>query len=259
MRVIRIRYRGTVFFAALQNNGAVCLNRQLGIDAPIPFEEFSLLPVVAPSKIICVGLNYKGHAAELDFPVPVEPVFFLKAPSSIIGNGQPIILPEATGRIDHEGELAIVMGRQCRNILPEQARENIFGFTCANDVTARDIQKRDGMFGRCKGFDTFCPIGPWIEAEIDDPGDLTIRTYVNDDLRQSGSTSDMLFHPFELISSISRVMTLLPGDVILTGTPEGIGPLRDGDSVRVEIDRVGTLSNPVLAENGTDTADAPLQ
>lgn len=259
MRVIRVRHRGSVFFAALQEDGVVCLNRQLGYEAPIPLEELSLLPVVAPSKIVCVGLNYRAHAAEIDMPVPEEPVFFLKAPTTVIGTGQPVLLPSGVGRIDYEGELALVVGRQCRNISPEQAREHIFGFTCANDVTARDIQKRDGLFGRCKGYDTFCPVGPWIETALEDPGTLAIRTLVNGEVRQQGDTSDMLFHPFELLSSISRVMTLLPGDLVLTGTPEGVGPIHAGDEVRVEIDEVGILFNPVLpAEDGPE-GEVPLQ
>ncbi|AAS95355.1 fumarylacetoacetate hydrolase family protein [Nitratidesulfovibrio vulgaris] len=259
MRVIRVRHRGSVFFAALQDDGVVCLNRQLGYEAPIPLSEITLLPVVAPSKVVCVGLNYRGHAGELGMDVPDEPVFFLKAPTAIIGTGEPIVLPPAVGRVDYEGELALVVGKQCRNITPEQAREHIFGFTCANDVTARDIQKRDGLFGRCKGYDTFCPVGPWIETALEDPGNLTLRTVVNGEVRQQGNTADMLVHPFELLSSISRVMTLLPGDLVLTGTPEGIGPIHAGDEVRVEIDEVGLLTNPVIPADEDATGDTPLQ
>lgn len=258
MRVIRVQYKGAVFFAALEENGVHCLNRQLGYTAPIPLADVAILPVVAPSKVICAGLNYKDHARELDMAVPAQPVFFLKAPSSIIGNGSPILLPAGVGRVDYEAELAIVMGKHARNISPEAVNEHIFGYTCANDVTAREIQKRDGLFGRCKGYDTFCPVGPWIETQVDDPGSLGVRTLVNGDVRQEGHTSDMLFHPHEVVSAISEVMTLLPGDIILTGTPAGIGPLRNGDEVRVEIESVGVLINPVIAENGRDE-DVPLQ
>ncbi len=170
--------------------------------------------------------------------VPDEPIFFLKAPTAVIGSGQPILVPQGVGRVDYEGELALVVGRQCRNITPDAVPANIFGYTCANDVTARDQQRRDGLFGRCKGYDTFCPVGPWIETDLPDTANLAVRTLVNGEVRQH----------------------LLPGDLILTGTPVGVGPIVPGDEVRVEIEQVGLLINPVLAAPDADEhAEVPLQ
>ncbi|NHZ46253.1 fumarylacetoacetate hydrolase family protein [Nitratidesulfovibrio liaohensis] len=260
MRVVRVQYKGSVFFGALQDDGVVCLNHQLGLKDPIPLADLAILPVVAPSKIICAGMNYRDHAAEIGFPVPDEPVFFLKAPTAVIGSGQPILVPQGVGRVDYEGELALVVGRQCRNISPDAVPANIFGYTCANDVTARDQQRRDGLFGRCKGYDTFCPVGPWIETDLPDTANLAVRTLVNGEVRQQGNTADMLFTPNEMVSAISRVMTLLPGDLILTGTPVGVGPIVPGDEVRVEIEQVGLLINPVLAApDGDEHPEVPLQ
>lgn len=260
MRVVRVQYKGSVFFGALREDGVTCLNHQLGLKDPIPLTELSILPVVAPSKIICAGMNYRAHAAEIGFPVPEEPVFFLKAPTAVIGSGQPILAPRGAGRVDYEGELALVVGRQCRGITPGDVPAHIFGYTCANDVTARDQQRRDGLFGRCKSYDTFCPVGPWIETDLPDTSNLTVRTLVNGEVRQQGNTADMLFSPHEVVSAISRVMTLLPGDLILTGTPVGIGPLAPGDEVRVEIEQVGLLINPVLAAPDPEGhGQAPLQ
>lgn len=246
MRIIRVQHKGAIFYAALQDNNAVlCLHRQLGFNDPIPLSEVSILPLVVPSKVICVGLNYRDHAAELDYSVPDKPCFFLKPPSSVIGNGQPIVVPTGVGRIDHEAELAIIMGQTCHDLNPEIAAQSIFGYTCANDVTARDLQKGDPLLGHSKAYDTFCPIGPWIETEVENVDDLAIRCVVNGEVRQAGSTADMLFSPLELVCFLSKVMTLLPGDVILTGTPSGVSGIVPGDMVQVEIDTVGVLFNPV--------------
>ena len=245
MKIVRVHYQHKTFYASLEEGMLRCLTPQIGITERFPLEDSKLLPLVSPSKVVCVGLNYKGHAAELGMPLPEEPMFFLKPPSSIINTGQPIFLPPQSTRVDHEAELAIIIGREARFLTPRQVPDFIFGYTCANDVTARDLQKSDGMFGRCKGFDTFLPIGPWLETHVEDPSDLSIKLYKNDKLIQQGHTSDMLFNPFELVADISHVMTLLPGDVILTGTPHGIGPINDGDEVQVEIDGIGTLINPV--------------
>ncbi|UZP67312.1 fumarylacetoacetate hydrolase family protein [Desulfovibrio mangrovi] len=260
MRVLRVRYKNSAFYAALREDTVLCLNPQLGFVDPIPLEDVAVLPVVTPSKVVCVGLNYKAHAAELGMPIPDEPVYFLKPPSAVIGSGQPILLPEVSQRVDYEAELAIVIGKESRKLRPDQVPDSIFGFTCANDVTARDLQKKDAMFGRCKGFDTFLPIGPWIETEVKNPDDLTIRCIKNGQVMQEGHTSDMLFSPYSLVMHISHVMTLLPGDVILTGTPPGVGPMHPGDEVRVEVENMALLINPVrdsLGRAGED--EVPVQ
>jgi 2-keto-4-pentenoate hydratase/2-oxohepta-3-ene-1,7-dioic acid hydratase in catechol pathway len=206
--------------------------------------QIKLLTPVVPSKIICVGNNYRDHAIELGENVREEPVLFLKPPTSLIGHDEDIIYPEISKRVDYEGELAVVMRSECQNILPDQVKQHIFGCTCANDVTARDLQRRDGQWTRSKSFDTFCPLGPWIETELD-PNNLKIQTFLNGQIRQSSSTSMMITPVYELISFISKVMTLMPGDVILTGTPAGVGPVRRGDVVEVSIEGIGTLKNRV--------------
>jgi len=181
-------------------------------------------------------------------------VLFLKPPSSVIGPGDAIIMPASSERMDYEAELALVMGRTARHVSEAEAANYLFGYTCANDVTARDLQQKDGQWTRAKSFDTFCPVGPWIETQVADERALTLRAVVNGQLRQQGNTADMIFSPAQLISFISRVMTLLPGDVILTGTPAGVGPLQHGDEVSVEIDQVGLLINPVSSECPRDPA-----
>lgn len=259
MRVIRVRYQDKTFYARLQDNESVlCLNRALGLDEPIPLSEITLLPVVWPTKIVCVGINYHAHAQEMSKEVPAEPLLFLKPPSAIIGGGQAIVLPGQSGQVEHEAELALVIGQTCRNTPVEDVPAAVFGYACANDVTARDLQRRDVQYTRAKGFDTFAPIGPWIETEVPDPANLSVRCTVNGQVRQDGHTSAMIVKPFELVSYISRVMTLLPGDVVLTGTPSGVGPLRPGDEVRVEIEGVGLLLNPVEAEREAGD-ETPLQ
>ena len=209
-----------------------------------------LLAPILPTKIVAAGRNYADHARELGNDVPAEPMIFLKPSSSVIGPGDPIVWPRASERVDHEAELAVVMGRLVRNARPEQIAGAILGYTCANDVSARDLQKRDGQWGRAKGFDTFCPLGPWIETELDlageSPLDLEITCDVGDERRQSGRTNDMVFGVAELVAWISGVVTLLPGDVVLTGTPAGVGPLSPGADVTVEIDGIGQLRNPVI-------------
>lgn len=251
MRILRVLHQGRIFYASLLEDSVICLNKELGYTDPIPLRDLSVLPVVMPSKIVCAAINYRAHGAELGHSVPEEPRLFLKPPSAVIGAGQAIILPESSSRVDHEGELAVVVGRSAKNVAEEHADEYIFGYTCANDVTARDLQQRDQLFGRAKGFDTFCPIGPWIETEVPDPDNLVLRTLVNEEVRQEGSTADMIFGPRKLLAYVSSIMTLSPGDVILTGTPEGVGPIRDGDEVRVEIEEVGLLINPVVGTPAT--------
>jgi 2-keto-4-pentenoate hydratase/2-oxohepta-3-ene-1,7-dioic acid hydratase in catechol pathway len=200
--------------------------------------------VVAPSKIVCVGRNYADHAKELGNEAPAEPIIFLKPPSSVLAPGGRIVRPPQSQRVDFEGELALVIEREARNVSAADWRDYVAGFTCANDVTARDLQKKDVQFTRGKGFDTFCPIGPWIETDLD-PSSLRIVTRVNGETRQDGNTSQMIFSCGVIIAFITSVMTLLPGDVILTGTPAGVGPLDGGDTVEVEIEGIGTLRNVV--------------
>src|SRR5271163_1542176 len=202
---------------------------------------------VQPRKIVCVGRNYAAHAAELGNEVPKEPLIFLKPPSAIIGPEEPIVLPVCSQRVEHEGELALVMGRRCSHLSDtEDPLAYIFGYTCLNDVTARDIQKNEVQFTRAKGFDTFCPVGPYIETEID-PLNVLVETRVNGVVRQSGSTSLMVYPVAFLVRWISRMMTLEPGDVIATGTPAGVGPLVADDTVEVSVAGVGVLRNPVHA------------
>ena len=206
-----------------------------------------LLAPVLPSKVVCVGKNYRAHAAEMGSEVPGEPLLFLKPSTSVIGPGDPIDLPWQSERVDHEGELAVVIGRMCKDVPVERVDEVVFGYTCANDVTARDLQKSDGQWTRAKGFDTFCPLGPWIQTELRaEDADITVR--VNGEVRQHSGIDAMVHGVGALVAYISSCMTLLPGDVILTGTPEGVGPLHRGDSVGVQISGIGTLTNPVRSE-----------
>lgn len=207
-----------------------------------------LAPVIPRSKILAVGRNYMAHAAELGNDVPDEPLIFMKPNTSVIGPQEPIIRPALSGDVHYEGELAVVIGRICHQVPAERVPEVIFGYTCANDVTARDLQKRDEQWTRAKGFDTFCPLGPWIVTHlgIEEAGDLSIITTLDGEVKQDGSTSQMVFGIAELVSYISAFTTLLPGDVLLTGTPVGVGPMVAGQQVSVEIDGIGVLTNPVV-------------
>ena len=209
--------------------------------------EVRLLAPCQPTKILAVGLNYRAHAAEAGLDVPSEPLVFSKPPSSVIGPLEPIVYPVLSQHVDYEGELAVVIGQRARNVLPEKAHEFILGYTCANDVTARDLQRRDNQWTRAKGFDTFSPLGPCIVTDLD-PAHLAIQTRVNGEVGQNATTADMVSSVAELIAYISQVMTLEPGDVILTGTPAGVGPLQPGDVVEVEIEGIGTLRNPVVGQ-----------
>lgn len=211
----------------------------------IPLNEVRLLAPVSPSKILCVGRNYSEHAREHGVEVPDFPLLFLKPPSAIIAQGEAILLPPQSSQVEHEAELAVVVGKQGRWILPEDARDYILGFTLANDVTARDLQRSDGQWTRGKGFDTFCPLGPWIETQFD-ASDALLVCRVNGEIRQMVSLGEMVFSINQLVAYASTIMTLEPGDVILTGTPAGVGPLHAGDTVEVEIEGLGVLSNPVL-------------
>ena len=210
-------------------------------------EEVRLLaPVIPRSKIIGIGRNYADHAAEMGTDVPEEPMMFLVPNTAVVGPGDPVVIPPLTSEVHYEGELAVIIGRMCKDIEPEEARKVIFGYTVANDVSARDLQRGDGQWARAKGMDTFCPIGPWIETDLD-PQDVAITTRRDGEVVQDGHSADMVHGVAALISHASKAFTLLPGDLILTGTPAGVGPVAAGQRVEVEIDQIGTLGNPFVA------------
>ncbi|OUL22904.1 5-oxo-1,2,5-tricarboxylic-3-penten acid decarboxylase [Nostoc sp. RF31YmG] len=253
-RYVRVQNQeGQIYYGLLQ----LSLNVQV-LDAPpwlqgqptdliLAPDDYHILAPCAPSKIVAVGKNYADHAAEMGTPVPSEPLIFLKPPTSIIASETEIKYPLLSQRVDYEGELALIIGDRTSDCTPEEAQTKIWGYTIANDVTARDLQKKDGQWTRAKGFDTFCPLGPWIVRELN-PG-ARLQTFLNEDANpvQSTCIDQMVFAPDFLVSYISQVMTLLPGDVILTGTPEGVGCLQLGDRVRVEIEGIGRLENTVAA------------
>lgn len=220
-----------------------------GIGDPVPAgEASSLLPPVSPAIVVCIGLNYKDHAAEMNKKLPDEPLVFLKPASSVIGPDQPIQLPDWAGRIEHEAEMAVVMRRRAASVKAADAMGYVLGVTCLNDVTARELQAKDVQYSRAKGFDTFAPIGPCIAVGLD-PSALAIEGWVNDQRRHYSNTNQLIFPVPYLVEHVTRFMTLNPGDVITTGTPSGVGPLRPGDRVRVIVEGVGTLSNPCVAAN----------
>jgi 2-keto-4-pentenoate hydratase/2-oxohepta-3-ene-1,7-dioic acid hydratase in catechol pathway len=214
------------------------------LEASLSAKGIKLLAPVQPSKIICLGRNYAEHAKEQGAEIPETPLLFLKPPTAIIADGDEIHLPVQSNQVEHEAELVIVIGKRGKWIPVEIAQQYIFGYTIGNDVTARDLQHKDGQWTRAKGFDTFCPIGPWIETDLD-PSDTLITCRVNSELRQMASTREMIFTVPQIVAFVSTIMTLLPGDLIFTGTPAGIGPLEDGDEVEVEIEGIGVLTNPV--------------
>lgn len=220
------------------------------MEAETPLELVKLLPPVMPGKIICVGRNYAEHAKEHNAEVPDLPLLFLKPPSSVIGPNDTVILPPQSQQVEHESELAVVIGRRARWVKPEDALDYVLGYTAANDVTARDLQRRDNQWTRSKGFDTFCPLGPWIETDLD-VNDVLITCRVNGEMRQMASSREMIFPVAQLVAFASSVMTLEPGDVILTGTPAGVGPLKPGDVVEVDVEGIGVLKNKVAAEKLT--------
>jgi len=249
MKIARVEFENEVFYAELAGD---LLRRLFGS----PFEEIRydgreyplgearLVAPVAPSKIVCIAKNYYAHALEMRGSAPEEPLMFLKPGTSVLNPGETILCPPDSERVDYEGELGIVIGRRCRNVQKDAFRDVVLGYTCVNDVTARDLQAKDGQWTRAKGFDTFCPIGPWIETGYD-PFNAKLETRLNGEVRQSERTAAMMHAADELIAYITRVMTLLPGDVIATGTPAGIGPMRPGDTVEVELEGIGVLKNTV--------------
>jgi len=253
MRLVRFRFGDRIATGAIDAGSEdIRILRGTFFDDPIPTGEqvpladVRLLAPVLPSKAVCVGKNYAAHAAEFGMEVPDEPLLFLKPSTAIAGPGDPLQLLPISTRVDYEGELAVVIGRLARHVRAEDAYRYILGFTCANDVTLRDLQKMDDQWARAKGFDGSCPLGPWVETELD-PIDIRVETRLNGEIRQAAQTSDRVFGVAEVIGYITEFMTLLPGDVLLTGTPEGVGRLSDGDVVEVEVEGIGTLSNPVVA------------
>ena len=250
MRICRVAVDDELHYGVLEREAVALLSSHpFGPFEPdgrvLPVAEVRIVAPVLPSKIIAVGRNYAEHAREMGTDVPAAPMIFLKPSTSVIGPGEPITLPWQSEQVEHEAELAVVVGRLCRDVPDDRVHEVVLGYTCANDVTARDLQRSDGQWGRAKGFDAFCPLGPWIETDVD-LDDALVECRVNGQVRQSGTTGDMVRDVAELVSWISSVMTLLPGDVILTGTPAGVGPLVAGDVVSVSIGGIGTLTNPVV-------------
>jgi 2-keto-4-pentenoate hydratase/2-oxohepta-3-ene-1,7-dioic acid hydratase in catechol pathway len=253
MRIVRFQERDKpARFGWLQENSVGPIEGDpLGefrrLDTSLDLDSVRLLAPLIPGKILCVGRNYVAHAREHNAEVPEVPLLFLKPPSSVIGPGERIVLPPQSEQVEHEAELVVVIGRQGRWISPENALEHVLGYTIGNDVTARDLQRRDDQWTRAKGFDTFCPLGPWIQTDFD-PADVVITCHVNGGLRQMASTRDMVFGVRQLIAFASSVMTLEPGDVLFTGTPSGVGKLLPGDVVKVSIEGLGELENRVVAE-----------
>jgi 2-keto-4-pentenoate hydratase/2-oxohepta-3-ene-1,7-dioic acid hydratase in catechol pathway len=218
-------------------------------DTEVPLSDVRLLaPVLPRSKVVGIGRNYADHAAELGNDVPAEPLLFLKPNTSVVGPGDPVFYPRQSSEVHFEGELAVVIGRICRDVPVERVPDVVYGYTVGNDVTARDLQRGDVQFTRAKGFDSFCPLGPWIETELDTT-DLRLTTHLNGDLKQDGTTKDLIFDVPTLVAHVSSVMTLLPGDVILTGTPAGVGPMQVGDEVEVTVAGIGSLTNKVVSRD----------
>ena len=249
MRLVRFRFGDRIATGVVEGDAVRALagtffENPVPSGEEIPLDDVRLLAPILPSKVVCLGKNYAAHAAEFGGDVPEEPLVFLKPSTSVSGPGDPIPLPPISNRVDYEGELAVVIGRIARNVRAEETFRYILGYTCGNDVTLRDLQKKDDQWARAKGFDGSCPLGPWVETELD-PIDVHLETRVNDEVRQSASTSDMVFGVATIIEFVTAFMTLLPGDVIMTGTPEGVGKLEPGDRVEVVIDGIGVLLNPV--------------
>jgi 2-keto-4-pentenoate hydratase/2-oxohepta-3-ene-1,7-dioic acid hydratase in catechol pathway len=251
MRLLRFRYGDRIATGAIEHGSdevrvlkGTFFEDPLPTGEVVPLDDVHLLAPVLPSKLVCLARNYAAHAAEWGLDVPEEPMLFLKPSTAVIGPGDPIQLLPISRRIDYEGELAVVIGRIARDVRAEDVGRYVLGYTCANDVTLRDLQKKDDQWARAKGFDGSCPLGPWIETDLD-PTDVTIRTRLNGEVRQQASTTQMIHGVATLVEYVTTFMTLLPGDVILTGTPEGVGPLADGDVVEVEVEGIGVLRNGV--------------
>jgi 2-keto-4-pentenoate hydratase/2-oxohepta-3-ene-1,7-dioic acid hydratase in catechol pathway len=251
MKVVRIKSGDDITYGVADAEGVLVYNGSPFVaweptEVVVPWPAVTLLSPVIPTKVMCVGRNYEDHAGEMGGVVPEEPMIFMKPATSVIGPNANVIHPSISHEIHHEAELAVVINRPARNIRAEDASQYIFGFTAANDVTARDLQRKDGQWARAKGFDTFCPLGPAIETELDPLERLAVICRVNGEVRQAGFTSDMVFGVAEIIEYITAFTTLLPGDVVLTGTPSGVGKVEPGDLMEVEVDGIGTLANRLV-------------
>jgi 2-keto-4-pentenoate hydratase/2-oxohepta-3-ene-1,7-dioic acid hydratase in catechol pathway len=251
MRIVRFAYRGRTQFGVLKDDNIqpirgnpFSLIEPLG--TPVKLTEARLLAPSVPSKIVAIGVNYKSHAAEFKHELPAQPLIFLKPPTAVINPGDDIVYPPSSIQVDYEAELGVVIKKKAHNIIENEASDYILGYTCLNDVTARDLQRLDGQWTRAKGFDTFAPFGPWIETELD-PSHLSVESYLNGAVKQKNNTANLIFPVSVLVSFVSQVMTLLPGDVIATGTPSGVGPMQPGDVIEVRIEGIGSLQNRVAA------------
>jgi 2-keto-4-pentenoate hydratase/2-oxohepta-3-ene-1,7-dioic acid hydratase in catechol pathway len=252
MRLVRFRFGDRIATGVVEGDAVRALagtffENPVPSGEEIPLDDVRLLAPILPSKVVCLGKNYAAHAAEFGGEVPEEPLVFLKPSTSVSGPGDAIPLLPISQRVDYEGELAVVIGRIARNVRAEETFRYILGYTCGNDVTLRDLQKKDDQWARAKGFDGSCPLGPWVETELD-PIDVHLETRVNGEVRQSASTSDMVFGVATIIEFVTEFMTLLPGDAIMTGTPEGVGKLEPGDKVEVEVDGIGVLMNTAIGQ-----------
>ena len=252
MKIVRVKAGDDIAYGVADSEGVLIYRGTPFVaweptETVVPWENAQLLAPVIPTKVVAIGRNYVDHAAELGNDVPDEPLMFLKPATAVIGPDAAVVLPAISNEVHHEAELAAVVGRVARNVKAEDASQYLLGYTAANDVSARDLQMRDGQWARAKGFDTFCPLGPAIETELDPLERLAVICRVNGEVRQAGFTSDMVFGVAEIIEFVTTVMTLLPGDVVLTGTPAGVGKVESGDMMEVEIDGIGTLSNPVVS------------
>ncbi len=241
MKLVRFEVDGKVYSGKLDGNVIEPWGSSKALK-DYQLDKVRLLAPCRPTKVVAVGLNYRDHIIEMGHQMPEEPVIFLKPSSSVIGPDDFIILPSQSFRVDHESEFAVVIGKTASHVSRENAKDFILGYTCLNDVTARDLQSKDGQWTRAKGFDTFCPIGPWIETDVN-PGDLSVELFLNGERRQASRTSNLIFDPYFLVEFISGIMQLNPGDVIATGTPSGVGPLSEGDKVEVRIEGIGSLFN----------------
>jgi 2-keto-4-pentenoate hydratase/2-oxohepta-3-ene-1,7-dioic acid hydratase in catechol pathway len=254
MRIVRFEFHGRTAYGILEGEKISVLwgtpydglENTSGEGMSLP--EVTLLAPCEPTKIVALGLNYRDHAAEIGHPLPEEPLLFMKPSTAVIGPDEDIVYPAMSRQVDYEAELAVVIGRTCRFVKAEDFRDYVLGYTCINDVTARDLQRKDGQFTRSKSFDTFAPLGPWIETGIPDPDNLTVEAYVNGERRQHGNTRNMVFGVAAQVSFISRIMTLFPGDVIATGTPFGIGSMAPGDVVEIRVEGIGRLQNRLVTE-----------
>ena len=249
MRIIRVRHRGQTFYASLGDGVVISLDRETGAET-IPLAEVALMPLVAPSKIISIGFNFDGQAASFGIEQPEHPLFFLRPTTSLTGNGRPVVMPHGMGRMCAEAELALVIGQSCSQVSPDSALRHVFGYTCANDLSVGD-ERTDPFLTRSKSFNGTCPVGPWLETQMPDLRGTPVRCLINGEMQQEASLGDMLFSPAEILSYLSQIMTLNPGDIILTGAPSGFAEVHPGDTVQVEIPGVGVLFNAIESKNGT--------